>query len=183
MALICGDNGSTASEVIEQINLNTDELVAHDGRLVVLENKIVPRGSLRLATVGTTQTITDAVEPALLIGLDTIVTERGDVDVDPVAYSITYTGPAADTAIITIGLNVAFPGTEELEVYLFINDIMYSDTPVALQGGNVDKPEIVFWQSDISLNTGDVMTVRGRNADAGSFDLTYLRTTFRVDVN
>ena len=142
------------------------------------------RGSLRLAVSGTTQTITDDALPVLLTCFDSEVTARGDLVPDADGNSVTYVGTEPiESAIISMGLNVEFPGTEELEIYLYINDTMYTDTPVNMQGNGTGNPEIIFWQSDISLQENDVLTLRGRNADLGSFLLTYLRTTLRVDIN
>lgn len=196
MALTCGNEGSTASETVAQINLNEDNIALNEGRITAVEATAndnsdrldviegglpTPRGSLRLVA-SKTQTIDDAVTPVLLTAFDTVVTERNGIVVDEVAHSITYSGPDVESAIITIGLNIEFPGAEELETYLYINGNPYSDTPINLQGEGNGKPEIVYWQSDIALATDDVLTVRGRNADAGSFTLTYLRATFRLDI-
>ena len=142
------------------------------------------RGSLRLETSGSTQTIVDDATPVLLTCFDAIVTERGNLVPDEAANSIKYVGvDTINSAIVSIGLNVIFPGTEELEVYLYINNVAYSDTPINMQGEGTGKPTVNFWQSDIQLFENDELTLRGRNADAGSFDITYLRSTFRVDIN
>lgn len=142
------------------------------------------RGSLRLETSGASQTITDDVTPVLLTCFDAEVTARGDLVPSADGNSITYVGtdPVA-SAIVSMGLNSDFAATEELEMYLYINDVKYSDTPINVQGAGAGKPVIEFWQSDISLQENDILTIRGRNADAGSFVITYLRSTFRVDIN
>ena len=162
----------TLLEFMTYIKANIPAIPIHD------------RGSLRLAISGSTQTITDDALPVLLTCFDAEVTTRGDLVPDAAGNSITYIGvDPIPSAVISMGLNVEFPGTEELEIYLYINDVMYTDTPVNMQGNGAGNPEIIFWQSDISLAENDVLTLRGRNADLGSFLLTYLRTTLRVDIN
>lgn len=161
----------TLVELMAYIKANIPAIPIHD------------RGSLRLTT-SDTQTISDGIEPVLLSCFDAVVTSRGKLVPNEIDNSIKYVGTdPIDTAIISIGLNVSFPGTEELEVYLYVNDVKYSGTPFNIQGQGASAPVVEFWQSDISLQENDILTLRGRNADAGAFDITYLRTTLRVDIN
>jgi hypothetical protein len=138
------------------------------------------RGSMRL-NASVTQSISDDAIPVLLNCVDTEVTAKGDFTCNTTTKSITYTGPGSD-AILSVGLNVRFPGTEEIELYLYINDVEYSSQAINVQGKGTTKPVEIYWESDVNLVTGDVMDIRGRNADTGSFDLTFLRTTFRAEI-
>ena len=165
--LTCGQGGSTGAEIVARINELT---------------KLDPRGSMRLA-VEVVQQFTDDVEPIVMECFDTVVTERTGLVVDPlVGYSISNnTGHAFASAVVTVGLNIVFPGSESLEVYLYVNGIMYSDNPIVVQGDGNSKPTELFWQSDIALAVGDILDLRGRNEASGSYNCTFTRSTFRVD--
>lgn len=144
---------------------------------------IVPtRGSLRLSTT-TTQALTDDATAIKLTCFDEGVTERGDILIDDTEGTIKYLGSPTSTAILTMGLNVSFPATESLELFLFKNDVVYSTNPLVLTGDGTTDPTETFWQSDIPLAEDDVLDIRGRNGKTGSFTITYLRATFRLDVD
>ncbi len=158
------------------ISLLDDRIIANEAAIA----KPLLRGSMRLS-VDATQVIEDAAAPVVLGAFDTKVTQRGNIAVNSAHKTITYTGAGLSSAILTIGLNVEFAATEELEVYLYVNDLAYSDTPLNIQGGGTGKPVELFWQSDIALSTGDVFDIRGRNADVGNFDILYKRSAFRIE--
>lgn len=162
---------------LEQSKITLEEIMEY-----VRDNiPTLDRGSLRLSTTST-QTITDDAEPVTLNCFNQAVTQQGALIPNQISNNITYIGDGASTAIVTLGINVEFAGNEELELYLYINETKYSDTPIKVRGAGVGVPTIEFWQSDISLSPNDVLTLRGRNGAVGSFVLTYLRTTFRVDI-
>jgi len=140
------------------------------------------RASMRLAT-SVTQTVTDDATPIVAEAFDTAVTATSEFTVDPATNSITYIGPGASSAIVNVGLNVTFPGTEEVEFYAYINNVEYSSQSINAQGRGAGKPVEIYWSSDIALVTNDKIDFRVRNADSGSFDLQYLRSTFRVDID
>jgi len=175
--LTCGQGGSTGSQIIHRINENTQAL-----DILNILAQVDPRGSLRLA-VQATQTITDNVDPVLLGCFDTIVTTQNGLEPklegDNKATIKNTTGSTAKV-ILSVGLNVDFPANETLEVFVYVNGVVYSDLPIIVQGLGSDKPISMYWESEIILNADDVVDLRGRNADAGSYDITYLRSTFRL---
>lgn len=140
------------------------------------------RASMRLQT-SVQQTINDST-PEVLTAFDTVVTSTSEFTVDPATNSITYDGPGVSSAVVSVGLNIAFSGTEELDAYLYINGTEYSSVPLRVRGAGTNKPSELYWESDIALNPGDVLDIRGKNADAsGSYTITYLRSTFRIDID
>ncbi len=178
--LTCGQGGSTGSEIIAQINKNTEALA-----ILNTLAQVDPRGSLRLATE-VTQTITDNATPVLLNCFDTVVTEQNGFTVtDPVSGTATITNDTGSTvkALLAVGLNVDFPANETLELFIYIEGVQYSSLPLIIQGLGSDKPTSTYWESEVVLNDGATIDVRGRNADAGSYDITFLRTTFRLSAS
>ncbi len=175
--LTCGQGGSNGSQIINQINDNTEALA-----LLNILAQVDPRGSLRLAAEAT-QTITDNSIPVLLGCFDTIVTSQNGLEPtlegDNKA-TIKNTTDSTIKAILSIGLNVDFPANETLELYAYVNGVAYSSLPLIVQGNGTDKPISAYWESEVILNADDVVDLRGRNADTGSYDITYLRSTFRL---
>jgi hypothetical protein len=172
---------SALSTADGQGTITADDLATYVlGKAPALEK--AQRGSMRLGTE-TTQTITDDALPVKATAFDTKVTATQQFEVTPGNYNIRYVGTAnIPSAIVSVGLNLEFPGTEEVEIYFYINDSAYSSQPIHAQGRGTGKPVEIYWESDIQLAQNDVMDIRIRNADSGSFDLTYLRSTFRVDI-
>ena len=175
--LTCGQGGSTGAEIVAQINNNTSAL-----DILNVLAQVDPRGSLRLAAE-TTQTITDSAIPDLLQCFDTIVTSQNGLTpilgLDNTASITNLTGQNIK-AILSIGINVKFPSSETIEVFLYVNDKAYSDLPIVVQGMGTAKPISMYWESEIILNVGDIVDVRGRNADTGTYDITYVRSTLRL---
>jgi len=163
--LICGTGGSTGAEVIGRIN----DL-----------SQLDPRATGRIATP-ITVTIDDSTH-ALLPMMDTVVTQRGGFEVDLGTQTlVNNSGAKYNSVIVTIGLNVKFPGTESLDLWVYVNDQQYSASEFTVRGMGDHKPQSIFWQSDVTLQDGDRIDVRGVNANNGSYDLTIERTQFRID--
>ena len=174
--LTCGAGGSTGSEIIAQINENTARM-----EMLTVLAQVDPRGSLRLST-DTTQTITDSAIPDLLECFDTIVTSQNGFIPKLTGNTATITNDSGynSKAIVSVGLNVDFPANETLEVFLFVNGVVYSDVPLLVQGNGNGKPISMYWESEVVFADGDVLDIRGRNADTGTYDIKFLRSTLRI---
>jgi len=165
-------------QTLEQSKITLEDFIAYLDVNTIRDQ----RGSMRLAAA-ISQTVSDDATPVVAEAFDTAVTQTTHFSCDPNNNSITYTGPNVASAIVSIGLNLEFPGSEEVEFYAYINGVEYSAQSINAQGRGTGKPVEIYWSSDIALNTNDTIDIRVRNADTGSFDLTYLRSTFRVDIN
>ena len=131
---------------------------------------IIAKGAMRLAAP-ITQNITDADFTELLF--DQVTIERGGIICDPNTNSIT----VASSGLYTVnqGIDATFPGSEMIEVISFVNGVEYSPEYFVLQGRANQKPVSMFWQSTVSLSAGDVVTMRAKNGESGSFDLNLKR--------
>jgi hypothetical protein len=185
--LTCGTDGSTGLEIVTQINTNTDTLAAHESRLDSIEQDIVwlvkpdPKSTLKLEAERI-QTITDDADPIVLEIADTALVQKGGFKADPVTHSLSNdSGRNYPITKMSISLNVSFPGSEELELYLYQNGSAASTAPFAIQGRGSGKPVAFTWMADFSFYDGDTIDIRARNADSGSFDLTILACQFRVE--
>ena len=163
--LTCGSGGSTGAEVITRIN-----------RLSELD----PRATGRIATPAIVS-INDA-DVVILPVIDEARTQRSgfEVDVDNNRL-VNNTGFDFESVIVTIGINVSFPGSEELDLWVYLNDTPYASSEFSMQGRGNTKPQSVFWQSDVAMAHGDYIDVRGKNSATGTYDLTIERTQFRID--
>ena len=189
--LTCGQGGSTGQEIINRINENTAAAAANvlaldavDVRLDELEMPD-PRASLRLASTVPSFTITDSVDPVVMPCFDTVVTEQGGFDgfTDANGGTITNTNTFGIKALVAIGLNVDFSANETLEVYLYVNSAQYSTLPMVIQGEGSGHPVGMYWESEIDLPAGAILDIRGRNGDAGNYDIAFLRSTLRADAD
>jgi len=190
--LTCGQGGSTGAEIVGRINENTlagtDNLALIDAltlRVAELEMPD-PRASLRLSTIVSGFQITDDATPVVMPCFDTVVIEQGGFDgfIDSgVSGSITNSTGFEIPALVAIGLNVDFPANETLEVYLYVDGVQYSTLPMIIQGNGNGKPVGLYWESEILLDIGAVLDIRGRNGDAGNYDIEFLRSTLRVDAD
>ena len=189
--LTCGEGGSSGQQIIDRINENTaaivinvDAIAALDVRLSALELPD-PRASVRLAAIVPAFTISDDVIPVLMPCFDTVVTEQGGYDayIDPVDSGGSLTNSTGGTmeALLAVGMNVDFSGNETLEVYVYVNGAQYSALPMVIQGEGSGHPVGMYWESEIILDAGDTVDIRGRNGDTGSYDIAFLRCTFRID--
>lgn len=142
---------------------------------------ILGKGALRLGAPKV-QNITD-VDFVALTCFDTQVKQRGEVTVDAVAGTLTYTGTVAKGAVFNIGINADFPGTEELQISAFVNGVAYSGNPTSLQGGGDGKPVDSFWRSEVILQPNDVIDIRGKNGDVGAFDINFLRSSLVIEMD
>ena len=166
--LTCGSGGSTGQEVIDRINGLTSLDLRATGRLTAPE----------------TVTITDTTTLVLPVA-DEARTQRGGFEVDITRHAlVNASGKAYDSVIVTVGLNVRFPGNEQLDIWVYVNDVAYSAVEFTMQGRGNQKPQSIFWQSDVSLADGDIIDIRGTSPDAGtSYDLVIERTQFRIDAD
>jgi len=165
--LTCGSSGSTGAEVINRIN----EL-----------SKVNPRATGRLSTP-VVVTVDDTTE-ILLPCIDEARTERGGFVVDTNNYSLTNaSGYDYESVLVSIGLNVRFSGTEQLDIWVYLNGQPYTTSEFTIKGEGTNKPVAVFWQSDVALANGDTIDIRAKNAASGSFDCTIERTQFRIDAD
>ena len=171
---------SRITSVEGDISTINNTLTTHENRLDKLEGP-APRATVRLANE-TTVTLTDDSTPIVLPIFDTIVTQRGGFGAVLNDYTlVNINAPDQLSVIMTVGINVRFPGTETLELQLYKNGQPYSSADFYLRGTGDNKPNAFFWQSDITLNAGDTIDLRGRNAATGSVDITFVRTQFRID--
>ena len=131
------------------------------------------KGAMRLAT---TRDQTIPSDWTTLMAFDNTVVERGGIVCDPAGGSIT----VAETALYIIGIGINFVANRdmELEIVLAVGATLYDDRPMVLQARGMNKPVEMFWMSHADLNAGDVLSLRGRDAQGGSFTATFLRTAF-----
>jgi hypothetical protein len=137
--------------------------------------EILAKGAMRLAAPAT-QTITDA--DFTVLEFDTVTDERGGFVCDPATNSITV--PSTGLYTVNQGIDAIFPGSEMIEVMSFANDVEYSPEYLMLQGRANQKPVSLFWQSTVSLTAGDVINLRCKNGEAGSFDINLIRMYFAI---
>ena len=200
--LTCGSGGSTGGEIIAQINTNTagvedhgpriDDLETtvadHEGRIQDNETAIADHET-RISTleaedplavmhlVNNTSISVDDTNFTVLPIFDEIVIERGGFTASTVDNSITI-GKTVSACVVSIGINIEFPGTEILEVQIFVNGTSYADESFYLKGDGSTKPVALFWQSIVALNAGDVLDVRAKNAASGTLNATVERSHF-----
>lgn len=167
--ITCGQGGSTGQEIVDRINFLS---------------RLNPRASMRITDTAI-QPISDDAEPKVLTEcFDATVTQRGGLAANHNAASITNnTGSDFSSAILSVGLNIALAANNTLEVYVFVNGVSYSNHPITITGEGVGSPIDTFWQSDIAIEAGDIVDIRGRNADIGLYDLSVFRSTMRLDVD
>jgi len=127
---------------------------------------IIGKGAMRLATPAT-QNINDA--DWTVLEFDAITDERGGFICDITSNTITV--PSTGLYTVNHGIDANFPGSEMIELMTYVNDVEYSPHYLILQGRNNQKPVSIFWQSTVSLTAGDVINIRCRNGESGSFDL------------
>lgn len=141
--------------------------------------EILGKGALRLGA-SKIQTLTDASDVKLTC-FDVSVIERGDIAVDAVAGTLTYTGIEPKHCTLAIGINADFLATEEIMVMAYVNGAPYSGNYLHLQGAGAGKPVSIYWKSELTLTAGAVVEIRGRNSDSGDFDITYTRATLVLE--
>ena len=202
MALSCGSGGSTGAEIVDRINLNTDAVEDHDTRVNDLETTVVdhetriaanetaitalqqraPRASMAVTT-SQTLSLSDDATPTIIAIFDTVVTERGGLEADTTLGRLTNTsGGTFEDCVVSIGFDVEFPGTEEMELSVYHNGTPIAASPAFyLRGIGSNKPVVIFWQGEITLNDGDYIDIRARNAASGNVDVNVLRATYRID--
>ena len=165
--LICGSGGSTGAEVIQRIN-----------ELGILD----PRATGHLATpVSITIDDTAAIK---LPCIDDVVTQRGGFEVDATNHRlVNNSGQAYESVIVSIGLNVRFPGTETMDIWAYVNGTPYASSEFTLRGIGSNKPQSVFWQSDVTLNDGDYIEIWAMNGATGTADIDIERVQFRMDAD
>jgi len=183
-----------------RVTTNETDIGSHDTRISTLEtdsadheNQIAaneaaiaelqapsPRATLHL---GSPITITIGDSPVKINVFDTAVTSRGGFTADAAnSRLINDTGVTVDSVIVSIGLNVHFNGTEVLDIFAYVNGNPYSNYEFTLRGSGDTKPQAIFWQSDITLNDGDIIEIYAVNGkDASDIDVTFQRTQFRID--
>jgi hypothetical protein len=165
--LECGSGGSTGLEVITRINQLSE---------------LDPRATGHLLTAVSVDV--DDTTPVLLPCVDDAKTQRGGFEVDTTNYRlVNNSGNDYESVIVTIGLNVRFAGTEQLDIWAYKNGQPYSTSEFTIQGRGTNKPVAVFWQSDISLLNGDYIDLRAQNADTGTFTCVLERVQFRIDAD
>lgn len=167
--LTCGEGGSNGAEIIERINQLT---------------KLDPTAALRLGTAKA-QTFADGAAPELMTCFDAVVSEINGFTADAVAGSVTN---GSSTQIFTdvrlvIGVNAHFATTEELEIYTYINDVQYSTQPLSMNGLGNGKGVSMFWETTLSLNPLDVVTLKAKNGAAGALTVNYLRATLKIEAD
>ena len=137
--------------------------------------EVLTKGAMRLSTP-TDQSISDA--NYVVLEFDEVTMERGGIICDPTANTITVssTGPYS----VHIGVDGTFPGAEMLELMVYVNGAAYSPHPLILQGRANQKPVSIFWESTVNLDDGDVLDVRGRNGESGTFTLSLQRMYMAV---
>ena len=131
---------------------------------------VLAKAAMRLSTP-TDQAISDA--DYTILEFDEVTVERGGFVCDPAANTITV--PSTGLYSAHIGVDGTFPGAEMLEIMVFVNGTAYSPHPLILQGRANQKPVSIFWESTVDLNAGDVLDVRGRNGESGTFTINLQR--------
>jgi len=163
--LICGEGGSNGAEIIARINELT---------------KLDPIASMRLATP-ISQTFADGAAPELMSCFDVVTNEIQGFLADATAKSLKNGGPHIfNTVEVSIGINLDFPGTEELEIYTYVNDVQYSAQPLSIHGLGTGKAVAGYWESTIILNPEDIVTLKAKNGAAGALTVNYKRSTFKI---
>lgn len=156
--------------------------VKHNGKQVTTEGdkvelfNILAKASMRLSAP-ITEVYADNVY-SVIHAFDAKVVERGGMIANPATSTIT----VSDTAWykLRVGINFTARSSEELQVIAYVNDVPYSSNPISIQAQGTDKPTEAFWESDLQLNAGDVVDLRGKNGDIGNIDIEFTRTTFAV---
>ena len=165
--LTCGSSGSTGAEVTQRINQLS---------------RLDPRATGHLLTAINVD-VNDSTT-VLLECMDNIKTQRSGFEVDLTGHRlINRSGHDFESVIVTIGLNVRFSGTEQLDVWAYKNGNPYATSEFTIKGEGTNKPSAVFWQSDISLADGDYIDLRVKNAASGSFTCVLERVQFRIDAD
>jgi len=167
--LLCGEGGSTGAEIIERINQLT---------------KLDPTAALRL-DAPKAQTFADGAAPELMTCFDAVVSQINGFTADAVLGEI---ANGSDTQIFTdvrliIGVNAHFTATEELELYTYINDVQYSAQPLSIHGLGDGKGVSIFWETTLTLNPLDKITIKGKNGAAGGLTVNYLRATLKIEAD
>ena len=165
--LICGTGGSTGAEVIQRIN----ELSHLD-----------PRATAHLLTPIAVD-LDDTTTEKLPV-FDDAKTERAGFEVNLNEYQlVNNSGQDFFSVLVSVGLNVRFPSTEQLDLWVYLNDQPYSTSEFTIRGQGTNKPTAVFWQSDVTLQDGDHIDLRAKNAASGSVTVTFERVQFRIDAD
>ena len=137
---------------------------------------ILGKGSLKLSGP-TSLPINDTT--FTLIPMDELVVERGSFDVDPAAGTITVTKDGLYE--VKSGVDVAFPGTEELQLMIFVNGNPADPDNMAIQGRGNNRPVSLFWAVTTQLSAGDVVDIRAINGDSGNTTLNFIRCKLSVE--
>ena len=163
--LTCGTGGSTGLEIVTRIN----EV-----------SQLTPRATLRTAST-MSQTIDDSAPTKLLI-FDGEVTSRNGFKADASTSELIVETGNYESVIVSIGLNVTFPGSESMQIWAYVNDTPYSPYEFVIRGRGDAKPVMAFWQSDVALSEGDKVSLWAQSI-SGSIDVTFIRSQFRIDAD
>ncbi len=195
--LTCGDGGSTGQEIVDQINTNTDQLSSHDTKISQLETTTGdhetrigdveadilvlqgpdPRASLRLDT-DTDVNLTDTYAKLNIFNQARV--SRGGFTADEANDRLVNdSGKNIPNVLVSLGLNVLFPGNETMDILVYVNGSPYSNSEFTLRGYGDNKPQAIYWESDMPFNDGDVLEIYAKS-NSGDFTATFHRTHFSV---
>jgi len=132
--------------------------------------EILAKAAMRLSAPAT-QSIDDA--DFSVLEFDEVTVQRGGFNADPSTNSITV--PSSGLYSVHIGVDGTFPGSEMLELMVFVDGAAYSPNSLVLQGRANQKPVSLYWESTVDLVAGATIDVRGRNGESGSFNLNFQR--------
>ena len=179
-------NETAVADHETRITTNETAVADHETRITINESAIAtlqnsPRATLH-TSAPTDQTIGDI--PVKLTVFDEAVTSRGGFSADTTDHRLINDSAVDQTSVIvSIGINVRFSGTEIIDFYAYINGVQYSPSEFSLRGEGTNKPQAIFWQSDLPLNAGDFVEIWAVNgADSSNITVTFERTQFRMEV-
>ena len=165
---------------ISQLETTTAD---HESRISANEADILvlqgpdPRASLRLDTdtdVGLTDTY------AKLSIFNQARVSRGGFTADETNDRlINDSGKDIPDVLVSLGLNVLFPGNETMDILVYVNGNPYSNSEFTLRGYGDNKPQAIYWESDMPFNDGDILEIYAKS-NSGDFTATFHRTHFAV---
>lgn len=182
----CGEGGSTGTEWAKRINT----LSQHR-----------PNASVRLnGNTPIIQTFTDDIEPIPMKFANLVIIERNgfnaSIDANDIPILVNTGVPSLlefnasgdiPLAELSVGINAEIDGVgDSLEIYLYTSTdggtvwTPTSESPFILQGMGTGKPASIYWLAQLPIQGGEMFQLRGRNADAGSFDCIFRRGNMRL---
>jgi hypothetical protein len=81
---------------------------------------------------------------------------------------------------VVIGLNVAYPGTEEIAIYGAVDDVTLAEY-ISVQGQGNGKPVSLPWVTWYPFTAGQRVSLYATNNDAGSVNASFLNAVMGLE--